>query len=1050
MTFARVTLLTGVALVLAGCPEDSNTPATDGGADLGDAARPTDGGQLVDRDPPDAGQPPDQGEICTPAVERCNGLDDDCDGSIDEDHPTVGAPCSAGEGTCAADGVYVCGPAGDVVCDAAVGQPRDEQCDGADDDCDGAIDEAFGVGLACEAGIGACRAVGRIECGEGGLARCSAEAAAPAAEQCNGEDDDCDGRTDERLDGRACGTGQSGACDVGVLACDGGAARCDAAVEAVDEICDGIDNDCDGETDEGGICAEICDNGADEDGDGAFDCDDLDCEQHVACRPPVEICNNAVDDDGDEAVDCDDDDCAQDPFCVFEICDNGVDDDDNDAVDCADAECADDQRCQPEICDNGVDDELDGAVDCDDDECADFPACRVEICDNGQDDDGDEATDCADEDCAADAACQEVCEGGVDEDLDGATDCADEDCAAHPACQEVCEGGVDEDLDGATDCADDDCADDPACQEVCAGGVDEDLDGAIDCDDPDCEGDVACPVEVCDNGQDDDGDSATDCADDDCAGHPACRELCAGGVDEDLDGDVDCADADCVGAPECVEVCDNGADDDLDGAVDCDDDDCRDDRACGRNVVLVCGNVQQELSVLFPPSDGISLGSGCDPDARTRALLVTRSAVNQALIDGDGWRAWVEGGGRLLTEYSNSDEIVTALFGEAAVEGAHTGQCENNVNPVVRHNEDDPFWQINGRLPLQPIETSGCGRDLSGYAEAVPLGGWDAATVSLAYRPLGEGRVWLVETDWQDSEVGGSYFNASTRRLMRSMVLDPFDARCGEDADCGFDLRCFDGGCVRLPSEDCTNGLDDDLDGLADCLDSACGLHPECVPRCDADQIRVAFIGGGFYHDDAQVELDRRTGDIVAERIDACDLDTLLGYDVIVLNGNPTCADPVATTAFVESGGGVVGVPWVANQGDRATLPVDAERVVESVVGPVSVRIIDPDDPLVEGWQFRALDGQCDEGNPPISDDPDCVGYAGHQALDGAFVSAMLDAGVPSAVWWRFGEGRAVYLAYHYVTSDTYSAAPHDWGIRLLENAVRVAAGCLTPAVLDR
>ena len=54
---------------------------------------------------------------------------------------------------------------------------------------------------------------------------------------------------------------------------------------------------------------EICDNGLDDDGDGATDCVDSDCP---ACP---EICDNGADDDGDGAVDCDDDDCAEAESC---------------------------------------------------------------------------------------------------------------------------------------------------------------------------------------------------------------------------------------------------------------------------------------------------------------------------------------------------------------------------------------------------------------------------------------------------------------------------------------------------------------------------------------------------------------------------------------------------------------------------------------------------------------------------------------------------------------------------------------------------------------
>ena len=57
---------------------------------------------------------------------------------------------------------------------------------------------------------------------------------------------------------------------------------------------------------------EICDNGIDDDGDGAVDCVDRECP---ACPDKAEICDNGTDDDDDGLADCDDDDCADAANC---------------------------------------------------------------------------------------------------------------------------------------------------------------------------------------------------------------------------------------------------------------------------------------------------------------------------------------------------------------------------------------------------------------------------------------------------------------------------------------------------------------------------------------------------------------------------------------------------------------------------------------------------------------------------------------------------------------------------------------------------------------
>ena len=66
----------------------------------------------------------------------------------------------------------------------------------------------------------------------------------PPAEECNGVDDDCDGKADENLH-RACQT----ACGVGTESCLNGSWQGCTAQEPGEEVCDGKDNDCDGKVD---------------------------------------------------------------------------------------------------------------------------------------------------------------------------------------------------------------------------------------------------------------------------------------------------------------------------------------------------------------------------------------------------------------------------------------------------------------------------------------------------------------------------------------------------------------------------------------------------------------------------------------------------------------------------------------------------------------------------------------------------------------------------------------------------------------------------------
>ncbi len=301
----------------------------------------------------------------TSAATRCDGVDNDCDGQVDENFPTNTAcgssigQCSSGTLTCQ-NGVESC-----------VGgqEPQAEICDGKDNDCDGLSDEGFDklndprycencAGCSIPHAIAGC-VNGHCQiavCEQGWVDNdptipgCEYKCTPTGPEICDGIDNDCDGQVDEAADltvpSNACVSvgpcaGTTATCqgiygwvcgypspvekrtctqdsDCILVPCNTTLGICPGELPDDESLCDNNDNDCDGLSDEpftnkGSACAQSGQQGICQ-GTGTFVCatNQLStvCSITNVGQPPTNELCNGLDDDCDGKVDEAEDDAA--------------------------------------------------------------------------------------------------------------------------------------------------------------------------------------------------------------------------------------------------------------------------------------------------------------------------------------------------------------------------------------------------------------------------------------------------------------------------------------------------------------------------------------------------------------------------------------------------------------------------------------------------------------------------------------------------------------------------------------------------------------------
>ncbi len=413
----RTLLLPLLALSLAACDDNKGTTTDQTTDTAGISNGPTDAdgdGYASTEDCDD-----NDGTVNPGATEVCDGIDNDCDGSIDEDVTTTYYRDADGDGfgdaatseeACEKPTGYVpnANDCDDTNIESYPG--NNETCDGIDNDCDGEIDEDVtttyyadtdldGYGDPDNSVESCSQPTGYVtdntDCDD-----TTAQSFPGNLEVCDELDNDCDGDVDEGVtttyyadvdgDGYGDPSSTEDACALPTGYAEV-AGDCDDTEPTTNpgatEYCDEVDNDCDGTTDEDDA-ADATDWYADRDADGygdasisrhqcyqptGFVADDTDCDDTTATTYPGadEYCNGA-DDDCDGTVDEDDAVDASDWYA--DVDGDGYGDASSSVHQCYqptgyvsdDTDCDDtDDTAWPgadEYCD-GVDNDCDGSID---------------------------------------------------------------------------------------------------------------------------------------------------------------------------------------------------------------------------------------------------------------------------------------------------------------------------------------------------------------------------------------------------------------------------------------------------------------------------------------------------------------------------------------------------------------------------------------------------------------------------------------------------------------------------------------------------------------
>jgi hypothetical protein len=393
---------------------------------------------------------------------------------------------------------------------------------------------------------------------------------------------------------------------------------------------------------------------------------------------------------------------------------------------------------------------------------------------------------------------------------------------------EICNDNLDNDLDGLSDCADPNCTNATNCQ-TCGNGQ---LNAGEQCDGTNLNN-QSCLTQGFDGGALSCNNSCffniTGCAD----------ELCTDNLDNDFDGQIDCADASCVSNNACNELgeCSDNLDNDFDGQVDCSDVDCANDAAC----LPFCG-------------DGLinQAGEQCEG-----ANLNGQSCQSLGFISGS------------ITCSAACTFEVTACIAEVCNDGLDNNNnnltdCQDPVcasDPLCASGVEtfcEDFTDNDGDSLVDCEDPTAC-QTLPACTPGNTSTGGTCATAN---------QCQANNTDpfcINDGDLNINFPGGYCSQFCNVAAND-----CGDDGVCvninlasgnglcldgctinnncrvGYSCQAIGAARVCILSENCTNGVEDDIDGQIDCADADCAEDAACAAFVELEPNNISAQANPF------------------------------------------------------------------------------------------------------------------------------------------------------------------------------------------------------------